>query len=73
MYAVNLKNWWENHHPMHTLASRVAYIVHDEHFWPGLLMIVLLGLFVGLLIWAGLYGEASPDKSLVYPFAPYTY
>ena len=58
---------------MHTLAIKVEHMVNDERFWPSVLAVVLVGLFVGLLIWAGLYGEASPNQLPAYPFSPYTY
>ena len=48
-------------------------MAHDERFWPGVFAVVLIGTFVGLIIWAGLYGEAHPEAVPTYPYAPYIY
>ena len=51
----------------------LSRIVHDERFWPAVVAIALLGTFIGLVIWAGIYGQANPESLKAYPFAPYTY
>lgn len=57
---------------LHHFGERVDRIVHDERFWPAVIAIALLGTFIGLVVWAGIYGQANPDVP-PYPFTPYIY
>ncbi len=72
MYALNLKNWWHAHRT-HNQDTWVGRMVHDERFWPGVFAVALIGLFIGLIIWAGLYGETHPESIPNYPYTPYIY
>jgi len=58
---------------LHNFGMWISRIVHDERFWPAVVAIVLLGIFIGLVIWAGFYGQANPELLKTSPFVPYTY
>ena len=75
MYTLHVKEWWEHKQfeRLHRFEMWLSRIVHDERFWPAVVAIALLGTFIGLVIWAGIYGEANPESLRTYPFAPYTY
>ena len=75
MYTLHIKHAkeYEHNERLNSFGMWLSRIVHDERFWPAVVAIALLGTFVGLVIWAGMYGEANPDTLNTYPFAPYTY
>jgi len=75
MLSLHIKHAQEHGYAerMHNFGTQTSRIVHDERFWPAIVAIALLGTFVGLVIWAGFYGEAHPEALPSYPFAPYTY
>ena len=63
----------KNYEHSHNFAMRVNRIVHDERFWPAVFAATLIVLFVGLVIWAGIYGESHPATAPAYPYTPYIY
>jgi hypothetical protein len=75
MYILHSKHVEEHEHAerLHNVGTWLSRMVHDERFWPAVVAIVLLGTFIGLVIWAGFYGQANPESLKSYPFAPYTY
>ena len=75
MYALNIKNWWTHKHSKGSekFATKFDRIVHDERFWPAVFAATLIVLFVGLVIWAGIYGESHPATAPAYPYTPYIY
>jgi len=75
MFTIHAKHVEEHEYAerLHNFGMWVSRITHDERFWPAVVAIALLGTFIGLVIWAGYYGQTNPDSLKTYPFAPYTY
>lgn len=74
MYTLPIKKWV---HHMHTpgrrnVILRVGHLVHDERFWPIVIMLAVIAMLIALVIWAGLSGEANPNERLINPF-PYNF
>jgi hypothetical protein len=54
----------------HIMALKIEHIVHDERFWPIVIMLGVLTALVVLVIWAGIYGETTAEPR---PMNPFTY
>lgn len=70
MYTLQTKRWFGHFH-WHDVNIGLNHVVHDERFWPMVVGVVLIAAFIALVIWAGMYGEASPEDLPTYPYAPY--
>lgn len=73
MYTLRMKEWFHYVHmpSTHDMSLKFGRIVHDERFWPIVVAIGLIAVFIALVIWAGLYGRTGPGEIPMYPFSPY--
>ena len=73
MYSLPMKNWVHHMHMpnMHNMSVHCSHIIHDERFWPIVVVGLLLAAFIGLAIWGILTGQPGEETTPIYPFGPY--
>jgi hypothetical protein len=54
------------------MTLKLEHMVHDERFWPIVIMLAVIVSFVFLAVWAGIYGETGLEQRSVTPF-PYNF
>ena len=74
MQRMTMKNWFDHVHlpDRHGIAMWGSHILHSERFWAIVVMLVLLGMMLGLAIWAGVSGSGS-NSGPVLPYRPFVY
>ena len=63
MYTLPVKKWVHTAHldSGHDMGLWMRQVTHDERFWPIIVALAVMGLFVGIIIWAIIYGESNPN------------
>ena len=76
MTSRNMKNLMhkEMHFPSrHQIALRMDHVIHQENFWATVLAIILIGIFVGIVIWAALSGDVGTTEIMPRPYYPFSF
>jgi len=52
------------------MAEKISYVVHKDVFWPTVVALALLALFLAIAVWASIYGEGGTVEMPSYPIVP---
>ena len=68
MSPVHLKSWVHQLHVPsgHNMRVGMSHMVHDERFWPVVVALAVIGLFITIIVIAAIYGTDDPGFIPIY-------